>query len=136
MASEVVNASAPRHGLPKHKKEARRIFANFAKVLKAGGTDREHVVRVDRTHCGHVVALPRSAPRILRGPRSPSTSNLHQKFLLAGGHGSTVDGRCAGQGLRGRAASAFESAGPRDLGYSPALTCGDYVFVAGQTAER
>src|SRR6185312_9099649 len=47
MAPEVLEAAAPRHGLPKHKKEAQRIFANFAKVLKAGGSDRRHVVRVD-----------------------------------------------------------------------------------------
>ena len=40
MAPEVTDESAPRHGLPKHKKEALRIFANLAKVLDAGGTDQ------------------------------------------------------------------------------------------------
>ena len=48
MAPEVIDDAAPRHGLPKYKKEAQRIFSNFAKVLKAGGTDRKHVVRLDQ----------------------------------------------------------------------------------------
>ena len=52
MAPEVVDLTAPRHGLPKFKKEAQRIFANFAKVLEAGGTDRNHVVRLDQYYSG------------------------------------------------------------------------------------
>ena len=48
MAPEVIDAEAPRHSVPKYKKEARQVFANFAKVLKAGGSDRAHVVRVDQ----------------------------------------------------------------------------------------
>ena len=45
MAPDVLDALAPRHGLPKYKKEARHVFANFDKVLKAGGSRRDHVVR-------------------------------------------------------------------------------------------
>ena len=48
MAPEVVDGAAPRRGAPKHRKEAQRIFANFEKVLKAGGTERRHVVRIDQ----------------------------------------------------------------------------------------
>lgn len=138
MASEVVNASAPRHGLPKHKKEARRIFANFAKVLKAGGSDREHVVRVDQYYtAGHVVAPYHEVRREFFADHvPPSTSNLHQKFLLAGQDMEV-------QLMAAVPARGFEVAQhrPSNLpvhatsGYSPALTCGDYVFVAGQTAE-
>src|SRR3970282_2743475 len=47
MAAAGIEESAPRHGLPKHKKEAQRIFANIDKVLKADGADREHCVRGD-----------------------------------------------------------------------------------------
>ena len=86
MAPEVVDAAAPRHGEPKNKKEARRIFANFAKVLKAGGSDRKHVVRVDQYYSsGHVVDAYHEVRReFFAGHIPPSTSNLHQKFLLAG----------------------------------------------------
>src|SRR5258708_36829859 len=48
MAPEAIDTAAPNHGLPKHTKEAKPIFANFARLLKAGGPDRKHVVRVDQ----------------------------------------------------------------------------------------
>jgi len=138
MAPEVIDASAPRHGLPKHKKEAQRIFANLAKVLKAGGTDRKHVVRVDQYYTsGNAVAAYHEVRReFFAGQIPPSTSNLHQKFLLAGQDMEV-------QLIAAVPAKGFEVAQhrPSNLpvhatsGYSPVLTCGDYVFVAGQTAE-
>ena len=86
MAPEVIDESAPRHGLPKHKKEAQRIFANLAKVLNAGGTGRGQVVRLDQYYtAGHVVPPYHEVRReFFAGHVPPSTSNLHQKFLLAG----------------------------------------------------
>ena len=138
MAPEVIDGSAPLHGLPKHKKEAQRIFANFAKVLSAGGTDRKHVVRIDQYYTGgHVVAPYHEARRVFfAGHVPPSTSNLHQKFLLAGQDMEV-------QLMAAVPAKGFEVAQHRPAnlpvhatsGYSPVLTCGDYVFVAGQTAE-
>ena len=138
MAPEVTDASAPRHGLPKHKKEARRIFANFAKVLKAGGTDRKHVVRLDQYYTGGQVvpAYHEVRREFFAGRVPPSTSNLHQKFLLAGQDMEV-------QLMAAVPANGFEVVQhrPKNLpvhatsGYSPVLTCGDYVFIAGQTAE-
>jgi enamine deaminase RidA (YjgF/YER057c/UK114 family) len=138
MAPEVVDAAAPLHGLPKHKKEALRIFANFDKVLKAGGSDRKHVVRVDQYYTGgQVVPAYHEVRRdFFVGHVPPSTSNLHQKFLLAG-QDMEVQLMAAVPG------KGFEVAQhrPKNLpvhatsAYSPVLTCGDYVFVAGQTAE-
>lgn len=134
----MVDESAPRHGLPKHKKEAQRIFANLAKVLNAGGTGREHVVRVDQYYtAGHVVPAYHEVRReFFAGHVPPSTSNLHQKFLLAGQDMEV-------QLMAAVPAKSFEVAQHRpsnlpvhaSSGYSPVLTCGDYVFVAGQTAE-
>lgn len=138
MAPEVVDAAAPRHGEPKNKKEARRIFANFAKVLKAGGSDRKHVVRVDQYYSsGHVVDAYHEVRReFFAGHIPPSTSNLHQKFLLAGQDMEVqLMAAVPGKGfevLQHRPANLPVHA---SSGYSPVLTCGDYVFVAGQTAE-
>ena len=86
MAPDVIDEDAPRHGLPKHKKEAQRIFANLAKVLKAGGTDRKHVVRLDQYYTGgQVVDAYHEVRREFFAGRVPvSTSNLHQKFLPTG----------------------------------------------------
>jgi enamine deaminase RidA (YjgF/YER057c/UK114 family) len=138
MAPEVIDAAAPLHGLPKHKKEARRIFASFDKVLKAGGTDRKHVVRLDQYYTGAQAVPPYHEVRreFFAGRVPPSTSNLHQKFLLAG------------QDMEVQLMAVVPAKGlevvqhrPQNLpvhatsSYSPVLTCGDYVFVAGQTAE-
>ena len=138
MAPEVVDAAAPLHGLPKHKKEALRIFANFDRVLKAGGSDRRHVVRVDQYYTGGQVvpAYHEVRREFFGGHVPPSTSNLHQKFLLDGQDMEV-------QLMAAVPARGFDVAQhrPKNLpvhatsGYSPVLTCGDYVFVAGQTAE-
>ena len=138
MAPEVSDESAPRYGLPKHKKEARRVFANLAKVLKAGGADPRHVVRLDQYYTGgHVVPAYHEVRReFFAGHIPPSTSNLHQKFLLAGQDMEV-------QLIAAVPAKGFEAVQHRPAnlpvhatsGYSPVLTCGDYVFVAGQTAE-
>ena len=138
MAPEVLDASAPRHGLPRNKKEAQRIFANFAKVLRAGGTERRNVVRVDQYYTGgHVVDAYHEVRRqFFAGHIPPSTSNLHQRFLLAGQDMEV-------QLIAAVPAKGFEPQQHRPAnlpvhatsGYSPVLTCGDYIFIAGQTSE-
>jgi enamine deaminase RidA (YjgF/YER057c/UK114 family) len=138
MAPEVVDGAAPRRGAPKHRKEAQRIFANFEKVLKAGGTERRHVVRIDQYYTAARAVDPYHEVRrgFFAGHIPPSTSNLHQRFLLAGQDIEV-------QLMAAVPADGFEPAQHRPpnlpvhatSGYSPVLTCGDYVFVAGQTAE-
>ena len=138
MAPEVLDAAAPHHGLPKHKKEAQRIFANLQQVLDAGGTGRAHVVRIDQYYAAARAVDPYHEVRreFFAGHVPPSTSNLHRRFLLAG------------QDMEVQLVAAVPGAGfepqqhrPENLpvhatsGYSPVLTCGDFVFVAGQTAE-
>ena len=138
VAAEVLDAAAPRYGEPKPKKEARRIFANFDKVLKAGGSDRKHVVRVDQYYTsGSVVPAYHEVRRdFFGGHVPPSTSNLHQKFLLAG-----QDMEVQLMAVVPGKDFAVAQHRPANLpvhatsSYSPVLTCGDYVFVAGQTAE-
>jgi enamine deaminase RidA (YjgF/YER057c/UK114 family) len=138
MAPEVADPKAPRRGAPKNRKEAQRIFESFDKVLKAGGSGRDRVVRLDQYYrSGRVVDAYHDVRREYFGGRvPPSTSNLHQDFLLSGqdmevqmiaavpGPGFEVE-QLRPQNLPVHATSA----------YSPVLTCGDYVFVAGQTAE-
>ena len=138
MAPEVVDAAAPRHGEPKHKKEARRIFANLDQVLAAGGAQRAHVVRIDQYYTGARAVDPYHEVRreFFGGHIPPSTSNLHQRFLLSGQDIEV-------QLIAAVAEKGFEPQQHRPAslpvhassGYSPVITCGDFVFVAGQTAE-
>ena len=132
------DGSAPRHGAAKHKIEARHVFENFDRVLAAAGSERSHVVRVDQYYTGARAVDPYHEVRrqFFGGHIPPSTSNLHQKLLLAG------------QDLEVQMMAVVPSRDfaptqhrPPNLpvhassGYSPVLTCGDYVFVAGQTSE-
>jgi enamine deaminase RidA (YjgF/YER057c/UK114 family) len=138
MAPEVADESAPRRGAPKNRKEAQRIFANFDKVLEAGGSDRQHVVRLDQYYRSAPVVDPYHDVRreFFGGRVPPSTSNLHRNFLLAGQDMEV-------QMIAAVPAAGFEVEQLRPAGlpvhstsaYSPVLTCGDYVFVAGQTSE-
>ena len=138
MAPEVVDESAPRHDLPKHKKEAQRIFAGFDKVLKAAGVERKHVVRIDQYYTTARAVDPYHDVRreFFAGHIPPSTSNLHRRFLLPGQDIEV-------QLIAAIAEKGFEAVQHRPAnlpvhatsGYSPVLTCGDYVFVAGQTSE-
>jgi enamine deaminase RidA (YjgF/YER057c/UK114 family) len=138
MAPEVVDESAPRHGLPKHKKEAQRIFAGFDKVLKAADAERKHVIRIDQYYTAARAVDPYHEVRreFFAGHIPPSTSNLHRRFLLPGQDIEV-------QLIAAIAEKGFEPVQHRPAnlpvhatsGYSPVLTCGDYVFVAGQTSE-
>jgi len=137
-ATQVLHAAAPRHGLPKHKREAQGIFANLDKVLAAGGAERRHVVRIDQYYTMARAVDPYHEVRreFFGGHIPPSTSNLHQRFL-APGQDIEV------QLIAAVAEKGFEPLQHRPAnlpvhassGYSPVLTCGDFVFVAGQTSE-
>ena len=138
LAPEVLDPSAPRRGVPRSRKEALRIFENFDTVLKAGGSDRKHAVRIDQYYrAAHVVdGYHEVRSEFFAGQVPASTSNLHEAFLLAAQDMEVqLMAAIPGPGF------AVEQHRPASLpvhassGYSPVLTCGDYVFVAGQTAE-
>jgi len=138
MAPEVIDSAAPRHGAPRHKKEARRIFAHLDRVLAAGGAERSHAVRIDQYYASARAVDPYHEVRreFFAGNIPPSTSNLHQRFLLPGQDIEV-------QLIAAVAEEGFEPLQHRPAGlpvhassgYSPVVTCGEFVFVAGQTAE-
>ncbi|MFN7752569.1 MAG: RidA family protein [Pseudomonadota bacterium] len=138
MAPEVTDEEAPLHGVPRHRKEADRIFANLGHVLEAGGSRRDAVVRIDQYYTAPGVVDPYHDARRawFAGHVPPSTSNLHQRFLLAG-QSMEVQMIAVVPGPGFRPAQHRPSGLPvhATSGYSPVLTCGDYAFVAGQTSE-
>lgn len=130
--------AAPRHGLAKHKIEAQQVFENFDRVLEAAASARENVVRVDQYYTSARAVDPYHEVRraFFGGHVPPSTSNLHRKLLLAGQDLEVQ--MIAVVPSRDFAPMQHRPAGlpvHASSGYSPVLTCGDYVFVAGQTSE-
>ena len=86
---------------------------------------------------GHVVDAYHEVRReFFHGHVPPSTSNLHQKFLLDG-----QDMEVQLMAVASGSGFAPTQHRPANLpvhvtsGYSPVLTCGDHVFIAGQTSE-
>ena len=131
----VVDPGAPRFGLPKHKLEARQIFADLDEVLEAGGAGRRNVVRIDQYYTSPRAVDPYHEVRreFFAGHIPPSTSNLHQRFLF---EGQDIEVQLiAVVGLEPMQHRPAHLPVHATSGYSPVLTCGDYVFVAGQTAE-
>src|SRR4029450_7256965 len=85
-AAPALDPAAPRHGLPRNKKEAQQIFAGLDRVLEAGGAERRHVVRIDQYYTMARAVDPYHEVRreFFAGHIPPSTSNLHQRFLAPG----------------------------------------------------
>src|ERR1043165_8715004 len=131
MAPEVIDSAAPRHGAPRHKKEARRIFAHLDRVLAAGGAERSHAVRIDQYYASARAVDPYHEVRreFFAGNIPPSTSNLHQRFLLPGQDIEV-------QLIAAVAEEGFEPLQHRPAGlpvhassgYSPVVTCGEFVI--------
>lgn len=137
MATDVLDETAPHASLPKREKEAMRIFDNLDAVLRAGGTDRNNLVRTDQYYTTVKAVPPYQQVRrdFLHGRIPPSTSIAQQALLLPGadmniqalaaipGEGFVVE-HLRHEQLKGRPTS----------GYSPALTVGDFIFIPGVTS--
>ena len=139
LAPEVLQSGHPFDGPSKPHREARRLFANVAEVLAAGGSDPSHVVRIDQYYTSPDVvdAYHQTRREFFNGNIPPSTSNLHRRFARA-------QQSMEVQVMAAVPAKNFEVRHEADAGaykihhssgYSPALSAGDYRFVPGQTAE-
>lgn len=136
MSPAVIEPRLPQSGKPRHRKEADQIFRNLDRVLEAAGTDRGHVVRIDQYYTTHKAVDPYHEARreFFAGHVPPSTSNLHQRFLLAG-QDIEVQMIAVAPHVKVEQLRPPELKVHQTSGYSPALKAGDFVFVAGQTAE-
>jgi enamine deaminase RidA (YjgF/YER057c/UK114 family) len=139
LAPEVLQSGHPFDGPSKPHREAKRLFANIAEVLAAGGSDPSHVVRIDQYYTSPDVvdAYHQTRREFFNGKIPPSTSNLHRRFARA-------QQSMEVQIMAAVPAENFEVRHEADAGaykihhssgYSPALSAGDYRFVPGQTAE-
>ncbi|WP_137176482.1 RidA family protein [Roseomonas sp. AR75] len=139
LAPEVVQADHPLDGEPKAMRESRRLFANAAEILAAGGCGFPDVVRIDQYYTRPEAVDPYHAVRreTFAGRIPPSTSNLHQRFARTG---QELEVQVMAAVPRdGRRAEHLAFRPSYDIhhtsGYSPGLAYGDFRFIPGQTAE-
>ncbi len=138
MSPEVLRSALPSWDSSKHRRESDQIFANFGRVLKAGGSDFRNIVRVDQYYSDYRAVEPYHNARraVLADHIPPSTSILQQRFLLAG---QEIEVQMIGvvpeAGFNPRHIHLKEHVIHPSSGYSLALSVGNFVFVAGRLAD-
>jgi enamine deaminase RidA (YjgF/YER057c/UK114 family) len=138
MSPAVMRPELPSWDSSRHRREADRIFANLARVLKAGGSEFRNIVRVDQYYTDYrAVEQYHGARRAaLGGHIPPSTSILQPRFLLAG---QDIEVQTIaivpGAGMRAQHLGAKGHPIHESSGYSLALAAGDFIFIAGRIAD-
>src|SRR5215469_15911063 len=125
----------PLGGESRYLREGRFIFDRFAKLIAAEGGDLRHIVRVDqyypRAEC--VNPYQRARKALLGDHVPPSTSVLMEELLIKGANVNlSMLAVLPGAGRELKPAHAQGVPVPQHSGFIPSLSCGDYVFVAGQ----
>ena len=137
VAPAVLNTRLPRHGRPKHEREAQLIFDRLQSVLAAGGSSLSSVVRLDQYYPTWKAVDPyHVVRRAAFGDYIPPSTSVLQKGLLLPDADIEVqmlaivpDGGLTVTPLRPSDVTV-----PPTSGFTPVVTAGDYVFVAGQMA--
>ena len=134
-ASVAGKPGQPLGGAPRYLREGKFIFDRFAELIKAEGGDLRHIVRVDqyypRAEC--VNPYQRARKTLLKDYVPPSTSVLMEELLTVGANMNvSLLAVLPGEGREPNAARPEGVPVPQHSGFIASLTCGDYVFVAGQ----
>jgi enamine deaminase RidA (YjgF/YER057c/UK114 family) len=139
IAPEVIQSKHPFDGPSQAQREAKRLFDNVDEVLASVGSSPHDVVRIDQYYTSPEVvdAYHHVRREYFNGKIPVSTSNLHKRFsreqqsmevqVMAIVPGSNLAVR--------HEAGAGTYRIHQSSGYSPAISAGDFRFVAGQTAE-
>ncbi len=129
----------PGHGTPKHRREGDFILERFAALLAEAGSDLSHGVRLDQYYPTWKAVDPyHHARRAHFGDYiPPSTSVITDELLVAGADiNASMLAVVPGDGREiHRVKESDQVESPFFSGFAPAITCGDYVFVAGQMAN-
>ena len=137
IAADVLAERLPQAGPHKREKEAALIYDHLEAVLAAGGTELANVVRTDQYYTT-VDAVPHYQT-VRRGRFGtfipPSTSIVERGFVLPEADINVQLMAIVPEGDFRLEHHQDEQLKARPTsGYSPALTVGDFVFVAGVTA--
>lgn len=137
LAPAVLSARLPRYGKPKTQREAQLIFDHLKAVLAAGGTELRNVVRLDQYYPTWKAVDPyHVVRRATFGDYIPPSTSVLQKRLLF----PEAEIEVQMMAILPQGPFAVTPLRPGDVtvpptsGFTPVITAGDYVFVAGQMA--
>jgi enamine deaminase RidA (YjgF/YER057c/UK114 family) len=128
----------PHHGLPKHRREGDYICARFRELLAAAGTGFANTVRLDQYYPTWKAVDPyHLARRAAFGDYIPPSTSVIMETLLVAGTDITASllAVAPGGGREPRRVVTPQVTAPVWSGFAPAVTSGDFVFVAGQMAR-
>lgn len=128
----------PYHGLPKHRREGDFICARFKALLAEAGTSFANTVRLDQYYPTWKAVDPyHLARRAAFGDYIPPSTSVIMEELLVGGADITASllAVMPGGGREPKRVAAAQVTAPTWSGFAPAVTSGDFIFVAGQMAR-
>ena len=131
-------AGLPNHGLPRHRREGDFICARFKELLGRAGTSFANTVRLDQYYPTWKAVDPyHLARRAAFGDYiPPSTSVIMEELLTARADiTASLIAVVPGDGREPTRVPTPKVTAPVWSGFVPAVTSGDFVFVAGQMAR-
>ena len=128
----------PHHGLPRNRREGDVICARFKDLLAQCGTSFANTVRLDQYYPTWKAVDPyHLARRAAFGDYiPPSTSVIMDKLMPAGVDiSASLLAVTPGGGREPQRVVAPQVTAPVWSGFAPAVTSGDFIFIAGQMAR-
>ena len=132
------NAELPYHGLAKTRREGDFICARLKELLEKAGTSFANTVRLDQYYPNfHAVDPYHLARHAAFGSYIPPSTSVVMQALLPRSAEITASLLAAvpGVGLEPKRVPTPTVTAPIWSGFVPAVTSGDFVFVAGQMAR-
>jgi hypothetical protein len=132
------NPALPYHGLPKHRREGDFICARLGELLDEAGTSFANTVRLDQYYPTWKAVDPYHLSRHAAFGTyiPPSTSVIMEELLTRGADiTASVLAVVPGGGREPKRVPTPQVTAPVWSGFVPAVTSGDFVFIAGQMAR-
>lgn len=132
------NPELPYHGLSRHRKEADFVCARFRELLAKADTSLLNTVRLDQYYTGWKAVDPyHLARRAAFGDYIPPSTSVVMEGLLTRGAdiSASLLAVVPGDGREPKRVPTPTVLTPVWSGFVPAVTTGDFVFIAGQIAR-
>lgn len=132
------NPGLPYHGLPKHRREGDFICTRFRDLLAQAGTGFANTVRLDQYYPTWKAVDPyHLARRAAFGDYIPPSTSVVMEGLLTRGAdiSASLLAVVPGENREPKRVATPNVTAPVWSGFAPAVTTGDFVFIAGQMAR-